>query len=97
MSHYVLSELAQADLVELTEYIAADDVEAAFRVGQDIKAAMERLSEMPNLGHLRTDLADGHFRIWPVHSYLIIYRSTTTPIEIARILSGFRDIPGLLS
>jgi plasmid stabilization system protein ParE len=58
---------------------------------------MRRLAEMPELGHFREDLADEPLRFWPVHSYLIIYRPDRKPLEVVRVLSGYRDIAELLS
>ena len=53
---------------------------------------MVRLAEMPGLGHERDDLADDVLRAWVVYSYLIIYRPDTTPLQIVRIISGYRDV-----
>ncbi len=47
---------------------------------------------MPGMGHSRNDLADETLRAWPVHSYLIVYRPAQRPIEIVRVVSGFRDL-----
>lgn len=56
---------------------------------------MHRLVDHPGLGHVRDDLADETLRVWPVHSYLVIYRPETTPLQIVRVLSGYRDIAAL--
>jgi plasmid stabilization system protein ParE len=57
---------------------------------------MEHLAEYPELGHLREDLTDKHVKFWPFKwHYLIIYKSAS-PIEIVRVLSGFRDIINLI-
>lgn len=53
---------------------------------------MHRLAEHPGLGHLREDLADEALRVWTVHSYLVIDRPDTQPLQVARVLSGSRDI-----
>jgi plasmid stabilization system protein ParE len=45
---------------------------------------------------MRTDLADGAVRFWPVFSYLVVYRSDTNPIQIVRVLHGKRDVRRLL-
>jgi antitoxin ParD1/3/4/toxin ParE1/3/4 len=58
---------------------------------------MRRLAEMPEMGHLREDLAEEPLRFWPVYSYLIIYRPDRNPLEVVRVLSGYRDIADLLS
>ncbi|MFP4148959.1 MAG: type II toxin-antitoxin system RelE/ParE family toxin, partial [Nitriliruptoraceae bacterium] len=51
-----------------------------------------RLADHPGLGHLREDLADEALRVWTVHSYLVIYRPDARPLQIVRVLSGYRDI-----
>jgi plasmid stabilization system protein ParE len=67
------------------------------RILENFRAAMERLADMPQLGHLRRDLADEDIRFWPVHSYLIVYRPDTRPLQIIRVLSGFRHVASLLA
>ncbi len=92
MPRFVLSEAAAGDLRDIHEYISADDPAAARRVLQDLRDAMHRLAEHPGLGHLREDLADEALRVWTVRSYLVIYRTDTQPLQVARVLSGYRDI-----
>lgn len=96
MPRFVLSREATADLREVHDYIAADDPAAARRVLDDLRTAMHRLAEHPGLGHLREDLADEALRVWTVHSYLVIYRPDARPLQVVRVLSGYRDIAGLL-
>ncbi len=57
---------------------------------------MERLAEMPGKGHLREDLGDEAIRVWVVYSYLIIYRPEPKPLQVVRVVSGYRDVPKLL-
>lgn len=92
MSRYALTRLAAGDLEQIWEFIAGDHVEAADRVIDDIHDALEALADFPEMGHRRDDLADAALRIWPVHSYLIVYRPERRPIEVVRIISGFRDL-----
>jgi plasmid stabilization system protein ParE len=96
VSRYKLTDDALADLEEIADYIGNDDVDAAIRVVRDIRAAMARLADMPRIGHMRRDLADEEIRFWPAHSYLILYRPMTEPLEIIRIVSGFRDVAGMM-
>lgn len=56
---------------------------------------MHRPAERPGLGHARDDLADETLRVWTVHSYLVIYRPETRPLQVVRVLSGYRDIAAL--
>jgi len=89
---FVLSEAAAGDLRDIYAYIAADDPVAARRVLEDIRIAMQRLADHPGLGHLRDDLADEALRVWTVHSYLVVYRPDARPLQVVRVLSGYRDI-----
>ena len=97
MPGYVLSPEAADDLRDIRDYIAQDNPAAARQLLADLRAAMRRLEQMPGLGHLRENLADEPLRFWPVHSYLIIYWPDRTPLQIVRVLSGYRDIQVLLS
>ena len=93
---YYLTPTALRDLEDLWDFIAEDNPTAASEVVQTILAAADRLAEFPRIGHPRVDLADETLRVWPVNSYLIIYRPDQEPIEIIRIISGFRDLSALL-
>lgn len=33
---------------------------------------------------------------WPVYNYLIIYKQDTNPLEIVRVLNGYRNLIDLL-
>jgi plasmid stabilization system protein ParE len=57
--------------------------------------AFPRLSATPGIGHQRTDLTNQPVLFWPVLRYLIVYRQAK-PMEVVRVLSGYRDIPSLL-
>lgn len=92
----LLSAPAASDLREIHAYIAADDPAAARRILDDLRDAMHRLADLPGLGHVRDDLADETLRVWTVHPYLVIYRPETRPLQIVRVLSGYRDIATLL-
>jgi plasmid stabilization system protein ParE len=96
VASFVLSAPATSDLREMHAYIAADDPAAARRVLHDLRDAMHQLAEIPGLGHVRDDLVDESLRVWTVHSYLVIYRPETRPLQIVRVLSGYRDIATLL-
>ncbi|MCI0540797.1 MAG: type II toxin-antitoxin system RelE/ParE family toxin [Verrucomicrobiales bacterium] len=96
MADYFYSREARLDLLEIWEYIARDNVDAADRVEQKVQEAVSMLARNPDLGHLRLDLTSKPVRFWPVDSYLIIYDPATRPLEVVRILSGYRDIAKLL-
>ena len=96
MSRYRLSEDAERDLEELVDFVAADSVEAARKVLADLFAAMQQLADMPRMGHVRPEIAEDDVRFWVVHSYLIAYRAEVEPIQALRVVSGYRDLAGLL-
>jgi len=95
VARHVFARPAQRDLLEIWEFIARDDVDAADRVLREIEDAVEHLADMPRSGRLRNDLTDEPLRSWPVYSYLIFYRPETSPLEVVRVVSGYRDLPEL--
>lgn len=96
MPEHFYSPEARLDLLEIWEYIARADVDAADRVEQEIRLAVIQLAHNPELGHLRRDLTSQPVRFWTVYSYLIIYDPAARPLEIVRILSGYRDVAAML-
>lgn len=96
MADHFFSPEARLDLFEIWEYIAQDNVSAADRVTQEIEKAVTMLARNPELGHVRPDLTSKPVRFWPIYSYLIIYDPGTKPLEVVRILSGYRDVAMLL-
>jgi plasmid stabilization system protein ParE len=95
-SNYVLSYTAEQDIDEIITFIAQESPSSAKKFLDSLFESMERLADFPELGHLREDLTDKPVKFWPFKwHYLIIYKPTS-PIEIVRILSGFRDIINLM-
>jgi antitoxin ParD1/3/4/toxin ParE1/3/4 len=96
MKRYLLTRAAKQDVGDIAAYIAEENPVAARRVLAKLRQAMRRLAQAPGLGHLREDLADEPLRFWPVYSYLIVYRSETTPLQVIRVLHGARDVKAIL-
>jgi toxin ParE1/3/4 len=94
MSQVKIAEEAEADLVEIWVFIAQDNVEAADQFLERIYDTCQALARSPSMGRERSDLARG-VRSFPVGTYLIFYRRARRGIEVARVLSGFRDLPPL--
>lgn len=92
---YFFSPSARLDLIDIWLYIAEKNIVAADKISAEIESACEILAQSPHLGHSRKDLTKSNVRFWPVHDYLVIYRDSA-PLEIVRVLSGFRDIIKLL-
>ena len=95
MARYVFTAPAARDLSEIWDFIARDDVDAADRVIEEICASVGRLAAMPRMGRLRENLSDEVLRSWPVYSYLIFYRPDTSPLQVVRVVSGYRDLEEL--
>jgi len=97
MPNYLLSPEALDDLQNIWDYIAADNVEAADRVIEELFEAFVHLAQWPASGHTRRDVTKQGVRFWPVRSYLVVYRFETAPLQIVTILHGARDIPSIVS
>lgn len=82
---------AEADLVEIWQFIARDDLRAADRQLDRIEAQCRLLASNPRLGRLRPEIAHDA-RAWVVGRYLILYRALNGGVEIVRIVHGARSI-----
>jgi len=96
MRTYVLSFATEKDIEDIVTYIGQDNPIAALKLLDAFYEAMDRLAEHPKIGHYRPDLTPQPVRFWPVRNrYLIIYKESS-PLEIIRLLSSYRDITNLL-
>lgn len=96
MKPYNVTPAARDDLQEIWLYIAQDNPIAADRVETALYNAFSILAENPNIGHTRPDIIANHILFWGVYSYQIIYKPKSKPLQILRILSGYRDINHIL-
>lgn len=48
------------------------------------------------MGHRRDDITEDDVRFWQIYSYMIVYNIDEDYIEIARVLSHYRDIASIL-
>lgn len=92
MSRFVLTPRAEKDLDEIWGYIAQDSVEQADRVLAKLNKTMHQLARHPGIGHVREEWADRRHKFWPVYSYIVMYRPETKPLQILRVVSGYRDL-----
>ncbi len=91
MSEFVLHPQACADLDEIWEYIAADSVDAADRVREEIYEAIQSLVPFPYTGHVRPDLTSKPFRFQSVREYVIAYAAEEKPLAVLAVLHGRRS------
>lgn len=84
---------AKADLLNIWEYVAADDLEQADRLLDAIEIQCQKLARFPRLGRARDELRP-LLRSFPLGNYVVFYRPSKDGIEIIRVLHGRRDVSG---
>ena len=81
MSGYAFHPDAFADLDEIWEYIAQDNIDAADRVLSDIHTVLSTPAASPHIGHRRPDLTARPLRFHVVRDqYLIAYAPDEKPL-----------------
>jgi plasmid stabilization system protein ParE len=91
MMAVLVTPSARRDLLQIWDYIAADSADAADRVIANIHDDFRKIADAPGIGHTRQEL-DPVYRVWSIYSYLIVYRPDTRPLQIIRVVSGYRDL-----
>ena len=91
MSGFWFHPSAYDDLQEIWEYIAADNLDAADRVVNEIYHALELLALSPHRGHRRPALTSKPLRFILVRDFLIAYVPDETPVWVVAILHGRRN------
>jgi toxin ParE1/3/4 len=91
MRRLLIQPQARADLLEIWQYIARDELTAANRVGERLERAIRDLVTMPGKGHTRADVKVPSYRFWSVHSYVIAYRYDDQSLTVVRVVHGARD------
>lgn len=86
------SRLARKDLLDLWQHIELQTSEAAADAICDrIENACQVLTEYPQLGRARPEIADGA-RSLVVERWLALYRLVPGGVQIVRIVDGARDL-----
>jgi toxin ParE1/3/4 len=96
MSHVAFTLLAETDLNGILDYIARDKPLAAERFVTTLRKKCRLLADNPELGQCRPAFRSGEYRTFSVGNYVIFYRPTHEGVEIARVVSGHRDMDSLL-
>jgi toxin ParE1/3/4 len=96
MSSYRYSSDANADIEEIALYIFDLNPVAAHNFLNALEETCELLAGHPFLGRLRPELGED-LRSFAVGNYLIFYAPAPHGIDVARVLYGGRDLPGVLS
>lgn len=86
-----LSPVAEQAVDEIVTYIAKENPTAAHTFLDSLFDAMEKLATYPDIGHIRDDLTDKPVKFWTFKWHYFIIYNPTIPVEVVRVLSGFRD------
>ena len=85
---------AEIDLLDIWEFIASENIEAADKTVRALDDRSLELLHNPELGPARNDVAKG-MRHLVMDSYLILYRIDDDDIEVVRYLHGARNLLSL--
>ena len=96
MREFELHPQALADVEEIWDYIAQDNLAAADQLVDEIFEAFAGLAAMPEKGYIRKDLTNKPVRFWLVRHYLIVYQPSSTPLRILAVIHGARNVLDLL-
>ncbi len=91
MSGFVLHPEAYTDLDDIWEYIAADNLDAADRVREEIYETIRSLVAFPRQGHSRPDLTSRPLRFHSLRDYVIAYAPDEKPLPVIAVLHGRRS------
>ena len=83
--------LAEADVLEIWDYIADDGIAAADRWVDRLDEQFQVLAMQPMMGRARDELAPG-VRSFPFGRYVVFYLPLDGGIDVVRVLHGARDI-----
>jgi toxin ParE1/3/4 len=92
MSEATFSEDAEADLLDIAEFIARDNPIAAREWVDAVRQRCHLLSQHPLMGESRPGFGVAGCRSISVGFYVIFFRPSASGVEIARILHGSRDL-----
>lgn len=91
MSNYAFHPEAFADLADIWEFIAEDNIDAADRVIGEVFDLIRSLPAFPQQGRRRPELTDRPLRFVVVRDYLIAYEPEASPLCVIAVLHGRRN------
>jgi toxin ParE1/3/4 len=96
MKRFWLSPLAKSDLAAIRHHIRQDKPMAADRQIARFFEVFQALAANSALGQKRPEMGP-NLRSFCVGSYVVFYRPRKQGVEIARVMSGYRDIDSLMT
>lgn len=91
MKRLIFSEKFLSDLEDILRFISRDKPEAAIRFVDKLEKECELLSQFPELGAKREELAAG-LRLFTFRGYGIYYRNLEDRVRIERVLHSALDV-----
>lgn len=85
---------AQRDLAAITDWIAADNLDAALRFYDEVDRLLHLIARYPEMGETTEPLGKGVRRV-TLGDYLLFYRQLGDAVDLIRVLHGARDIQSL--
>ncbi len=89
-----LSRFVEPDLEAIADWIAEDNPRRAVSFVGEIREAVRRIGDGPQLYQLRPDIGDDA-RLAVVGNYVILFRVADAVVRIERVVFGGRDLPTL--
>jgi toxin ParE1/3/4 len=92
MKQYLINIIASQDLMAISDYFYARNIEAGERFFQEFNRKCEQLVAFPRSGKSYDSVQAGLHGV-PLEGYIILYRLIADGIEIMRVVSGRQDLP----
>ena len=98
MNKFVLSNQAQSDIDEISDYIPERSIKGAVAVGVAIQKTCAMIGGMPEIGHVVEPIGSElrQMVVSKYRDYVVFYVVTHGIPLILRVLHAKRDIPTLL-
>ncbi len=90
-----ISDLAQVDILDIWDFLEAQNVSKADRFIDVLTAQFEQFINFPEMGRRRDEFGKS-YRSFVMRDYVVFYRILGETIEISRVVHGSRNLEGLL-
>ena len=91
MAHVTRRPQAEADILEIWDYIAEDSLIEADRWVDRLDEKLALWATQPMMGRSRDELASG-VRSLPFGRYVVFFQPVPNGIDVIRVLHGSRDV-----
>ena len=99
MSKVFITENAHRDIEGIFTYIANDDLQAAYKIADELYGRIGMLEKFPDAGFPPKDdeITQKGYLILVVHKFLIFYVSLNDTVEIRYVIHGSRAYGKLIT